>query len=252
MYAVERQRWLVDHAREAGRLEVLEVADALQVAPETIRRDLKVLERQGLLKRVHGGAVAIERLGFEDRLTVRSTLQADRKARIAEEGLRLIENAETVYLDEGSTVQALAERLNPERPLTVVTNAIPVAAVLAPRTHVTVIMLGGRVREHTLATIEWGTQMLDQLVLDLAILGTNGISIDRGLTCPDVTVAQVKAKAIDVSRRRVLLADGTKFGADSSYRFARVRDLTTIVTDRSADEGIVRKIRAHGVEAVVV
>lgn len=252
MYAVERQRWLVDHAREAGRVEVLEVAERLDVAPETIRRDLRVLERQGLLKRVHGGAVAIERVGFEGGLTVRTTLRADRKAQIADAALALVENAESVYLDEGSTVQALAERLAPNRPLTVVTNAIPVAALLAPREHLTVILLGGRVRQHTMATIEWGTQLLDQLVLDLAFLGTNGVTLDRGCTCPDVAVAAVKAKAVDVSRRRVLLADGAKFGADSSYRFARVSDLTTVVTDRSADERMVRRIRAQGVEAVVV
>lgn len=252
MYAVERQRWLVEQARDAGRLEVLDVAERLEVAAETIRRDLKVLERQGLLKRVHGGAVAIERVGFEGRLNLRTTQQTDRKALIADAALGMIGNSESVYLDEGSTVQALAERLAPARPLTVVTNALPIAALLAPRDHITVIVLGGRVRQQTMATIEWGTQLLEQLVLDLAFLGTNGVSLEHGCTCPDVAVAALKAKAVDVSRRRVLLADGTKFGGDSSYRFARVRDLTTVVTDRSVDEGILRKIRAQGVEAVAV
>jgi DeoR family fructose operon transcriptional repressor len=249
---VERHRWLVDHARSAGRLEVLDAAENLDVAPETIRRDLRILERQGLLKRVHGGAVAIERLGFEGRLTTRSTLQADRKQRIAEHALQVIGNAETIYIDEGSTLQMLAERLDPQRPITVVTNALPVAAVLAARDQMTVLMVGGRVRRQTMATIEWGAQMLDQLVLDLAFLGANGVTVGRGLTCPDSAVAALKAAAVAVSRRRVLLSDGTKFGADSSYRFARIRDLTTVVTDRSADEGIVRKIRAQGVEAMVV
>ena len=119
MYAVERRRWIVTTAREAGRVEVAEVARTLEVAPETIRRDLNALERQGLLRRVHGGAVPVERFGFEGRLVPRIGSRQDEKTRIAVQAATMISGAETLYLDAGSTVQALAERLRPARPVTV-------------------------------------------------------------------------------------------------------------------------------------
>jgi DeoR family fructose operon transcriptional repressor len=252
MYAVERRRWIVTTAREAGRVEVAEVARTLEVAPETIRRDLNALERQGLLRRVHGGAVPVERFGFEGRLVPRIGSRQDEKTRIAVQAATMIAGAETLYLDAGSTVQALAERLRPARPVTVVTNALPVAMLLAGRPGVSLLLVGGRVRGHSLGTVDhWAIRMLDELVIDLAVLGTNGISVERGLTCPDAGVAAVKSAAVAVSRRRMLLADGAKFGVDSSYRFSHVRDLTTVITDRIAGERHIRALRAVGVEVVV-
>ena len=252
MYAVERRRWLITAAREAGRVEVAGVARALSVAPETVRRDLNALERQGLLRRVHGGAVPVERLGFEGELSLRVVSRQGEKARIADQALTLLDAVETVYLDEGSTVQALAERLHPSRPLTVVTNALPVATLLATRPGVNLLLLGGRLRGATLATVEhWATRMLDDLVIDLAVLGANGVTVERGLTCPDVAVAAVKAGAVAASRRRILLADGAKFGVDSSYRFAQVRELSSVVTDRSAGDRQIRALRALGIEVLV-
>jgi DeoR family fructose operon transcriptional repressor len=253
MYAVERRRWLVDHARQNGRIDVGDVARLLDVARETVRRDLNALESEGLLRRVHGGAVPVERLGFEGKLSLRNHSRQDVKARIADHATTLLHAAELIYIDEGSTCQAFADRLAPSRPMTVVTNALPVATILAPRENVDVVVVGGRIRSHTMAAIDhWAVRMVEDFVFDLSVMGTNAITLDRGLTCPDAAVAAVKARAVVSSRRVILLADGTKFGADSSYRFAQVRDLTTIVTDRSAGDGPLRRIRGIGVEAVVV
>lgn len=250
---MERQQWLVEHAREVGRLDVNEVAAKLDVARETVRRDLRILERQGLVRRVHGGAIPVERLGFEGALETRRVDRSETKARIAEHALAMVGSAESVYIDEGSTCQAFAEHLVPVRPLTVITNALPVAMLMSPKPHVGVILLGGHVRSRTLGTIDhWALRMLEDLVIDLAFLGTNGITLDRGLTCPDAAVAAVKSEAIGRSREAILLCDGAKFGVDSSYRFGEVRDLRTIVTDRSAGEGTLRKMRGSGVEVVVV
>jgi DeoR family fructose operon transcriptional repressor len=253
MYAVERRRWLVNRARETGRIEVAAVAGVLSVAPETVRRDLRVLQAQGLLRRVHGGAVPVERGGFEPRLAARASLRQAEKARIAAQAARLVLAVESVFLDEGSTVQALAERLHPQRPLLVATNALPVAALLAPRPNVTVLMIGGRVRGRSLAGADhWSLRMLGDLVLDLTVLGAHGVSIEHGLTCPDAAVAGVKAAAVAAGRRAVLVCDGSKFGTDSSFRFADVRALSAVVTDHSAGEGRLRRLRGLGVEAVVV
>jgi DeoR family fructose operon transcriptional repressor len=253
LYAYERRRWLVDQARQAGRIDVAEVARALTVAKETVRRDLTALEAEGLLRRVHGGAIPVERMGFEGALSLRNASRTDEKSRIADHTIGLLGNAESVYIDEGSTTQAFAERFNPHRPLTVVTNSIPAAALLAARDQLTVILVGGRVRGKTLGTIDhWAIRMLEDFVFDVTVIGTNGLTAERGLTCPDPAVAAVKAKAVAAGRRTILLTDSSKLGSDSSYRFASVRDLDTIVTDRAANEGQIRRLRALGVEAVVV
>ena len=252
MYAVERRAWIVDHARTEGRVEVGWACAALGVAPETIRRDLNELEREGFVRRVHGGALPVERVGFEGHLAKRAATNHGAKVRIAEAALSLLRGAESVYLDEGSTVQELAEVLRPERPLTVLTCSLPVGMLLAERDNLTVVMLGGRVRGKTLATLEhWAIRMLENHVIDVAVLGANGISLTRGLTCPETSVAAVKVAACRAARRRVLLADHTKLGVDSFCRFAAVEDLATVVTDRGADAGEVRALQGRGVEVLL-
>lgn len=252
LYAIERRRWLVDQARTAGRIEVSEVARALTVAKETVRRDLSVLESEGLLRRVHGGAVPIERAGFEGALTVRSSNRQAEKARIGRAAQSLLGSAEIIYVDEGSTPQEFAEQLHPQRDLTVVTNALPIAVMLAQRPHLTVIMIGGRIRSRTLGTTDpWATRMLEDFVFDVSFIGTNGVTAERGLSCPHPGVGAVKARVVAASRRRVLLADAPKFGIDSSYRFARLSDMNVVVTDRGADDISLARTRALGVEVMV-
>ena len=251
MYAIERRRWIVDLARRAGRVEVQQVCDELAVAPETVRRDLNELERQGQLRRVHGGAVPVEGLGFEGELTARSSARAAEKDRIADAALAVVGGADSVFIDEGSTVAALAERLHPDRPLTVVTSALAVASRIASRPRLQVLQLGGRVRPHALGCVDhWAVRMLEDLVLDVAVLGTNGVSAQHGLTCPDPHVAAVKAAAVRAGRRRILLADHTKFGVDSFCRFATVKELDTVVTDRTSSNDHLKAVQDAGVEVV--
>ena len=225
-----RQSRIVEFARTRGRVEVAALADELDVAAETIRRDLKVLAVRRLLKRVHGGAIPLETAAFESTVEYRSQVDLAEKHRMAACAVQLLHGAETVYLDEGFTPRLIAERLA-EHELTVVTSSLLVAEALADSDSVTVLLLGGRMRGRTLATVDhWATDMLRGLVIDVAYLGTNGISTEHGLTTPDPAVAAVKHTAVTVARRRVLVAAHSKFGADSFCRFADVADFETIVT----------------------
>ena len=251
MYAEERRAWLVARARAEGRVDVVAVSDELAVAPETIRRDLKTLEAHGVLRRVHGGALPVEGLGFESALSTRAVSMREEKVRIAKRAVDLLDGAESVYLDEGSTTQAFVDYLPTDRPLTVVTSALPAAVALAGRANVTVLLVGGRVRGRTLAAVDhWATRMLDDLVLDLTLLGTNGVSLEHGLTTPDPAVAAVKAAAVAAARRRILLCDHTKFGLNSFCRFAHVRDLEAVVSDAGLDDGTAARYETLGVTVI--
>jgi DeoR family fructose operon transcriptional repressor len=233
MDADERQHRILATARNEGSVDVGKLAAELAVAPETIRRDLRLLEQQGLVRRTHGGAYPVETARFETSLEMRTTRSVAERRRIAAAAVGLLAGAETVFIDEGFTPRLIAEALPTDRPLTVVTASLPIAALLADASSaITVLMLGGRVRGRTLATVDhWATQMLSGFVIDLAFIGANGISREHGLTTPDPAVADVKAQVVRVSRRRVFSGIHPKFGASSFCRFAEVTDFEAIITD---------------------
>ncbi|MGP2442291.1 DeoR/GlpR family DNA-binding transcription regulator [Streptomyces sp. JW3] len=229
--AEERQREIVLAARSAGSVDVTALAAELGVAKETVRRDLRALEDHGLVRRTHGGAYPVESAGFETTLAVRATSHVPEKRRVAAAAAELLGDAETVFVDEGFTPQLIAEALPTDRPLTVVTASLPVAGALAGRGDTSVLLLGGRVRSGTLATVDhWTTRMLAGFVLDLAFIGANGISREHGLTTPDPAVSEVKAQAVRAARRTVFAGVHTKFGAVSFCRFAEIGALEAIVT----------------------
>jgi DeoR/GlpR family transcriptional regulator of sugar metabolism len=232
MLAEERQSQILAVARAEGAIDVGRLSGNLSVAPETIRRDLRLLEQRGLVRRTHGGAYPVETAKFETTLAMRTARRVPEKRRIAAAAVELLADAETIYIDEGFTPQLIAEALPADRALTVVTASLTTAAVLAESPVITVLLLGGRVRGRTLATVDhWATKMLAGFVIDLAFIGANGISREYGLTTPDPAVADVKAQVVRVSRRRVFSGVHTKFGASTFCRFAEVADLETIITD---------------------
>ncbi|NBM20981.1 DeoR/GlpR family DNA-binding transcription regulator [Streptomyces sp. GC420] len=232
MDAEERRRAILDAARRSGSVDVAKLAADLGVSKETVRRDLHLLEEHGLVRRTHGGAHPVESAGFETTLAVRTTLHVPEKSRIAAAAADLLGDAETVYIDEGYTPQLIAAALPRDRPLTVVTSSLATAGALAVCDNMTVLLLGGRVRGGTMATVDhWATHMLSGFVIDLAYVGANGISREYGLTTPDPAVSEIKAQVIRVSRRRVFSGVHTKFGAVSFCRFADVTQFEAIVTD---------------------
>lgn len=252
MYAEERQQWIVENARANGRVDVSEIAETLDVTTETIRRDLKVLERHGLLRRVHGGAIPVERLGFEPGLAARDAVLTAEKERIAKAALAELPDEGSVLLDAGTTTSRLAEALPLDRELVVVTNGLPIAMSLSARPNVTVLLVGGRVRGRTLAAVDsWALSALADTYVDVAFVGTNGVSIERGLTTPDPGEAAVKRAMIASARRSVLLADHSKVGVDHLARFASLEDIDVVVTDTGLDDAYAERLRAAGPRVVV-
>jgi DeoR/GlpR family transcriptional regulator of sugar metabolism len=186
MDADERRRSILELARRTGSVDVGKLSADFGVAKETVRRDLRVLEEHGLVRRTHGGAYPVESAGFETTLAFRETMHVPEKSRIAAAAGELAGDAETVFIDEGFTPQLIAQALPRDRPLTVVTASLATAGVLATREHTTVLLLGGRLRGGTMATVgHWATHMLAGFVIDLAFVGANGISREYGLTTPD-------------------------------------------------------------------
>ncbi|MEV4753230.1 DeoR/GlpR family DNA-binding transcription regulator, partial [Streptosporangium sp. NPDC049248] len=146
MYAEERQQEILCEARAAGRVDVVTLAERFGVTTETIRRDLTALERSGVLRRVHGGAIPVERLGFEPALATRDEVMTAEKERIAKAALAELPEDGAIIIDAGTTTGRLVQALPVDRELTVIVNSPPLATALATRANLTVFMLGGRVR----------------------------------------------------------------------------------------------------------
>lgn len=253
MYPEERQQRIVERARVAGRVEVTLLAEDLDVTTETIRRDLKVLERHGLLRRVHGGAIPVERLGFEPALAAREAVLTAEKERIAKAALTELPAEGSILLDSGTTTARLADALPLDRELVVLTNGLPIALALATRPNLTVLLIGGRVRGRTLAAVDsWALHALGESYVDVAFLATNGVSVERGLTTPDTTEAAVKRAMVRAARRTVLLADHTKVGSDHLARFADVADIDVLITDSGIEADDAARLRAAGPAVIVV
>lgn len=251
MFAEERQQRIAERARADGRVDVAALAAEFAVTTETIRRDLTVLERHGVLRKVYGGAIPVERLGFEPGLATREAVMTGEKERIATAALGELPTEGAVIVDAGTTTARLAELWPVNRELTVVTNAVPIATTLAARPENTVLLVGGTVRGRTMAAVgDWALRALGDTFADVAFIGTNGISVERGLTTPDTGEAAVKRAMIAAARRVVVLADHTKLGNDCLARFGSLADVDVLITDAGLDADVADELAAAGPKVV--
>ncbi|MET7359135.1 DeoR/GlpR family DNA-binding transcription regulator [Streptomyces sp. NPDC005562] len=251
MYAPERQQEILRLARDGGRVDVLSLAEEFRVTAETIRRDLKALDRAGLVRRVHGGAIPAGRLDFEPDLAEREGTAADEKDRIARAALAELPAEGSVILDAGSTVARLAAALPLESTLTVVTHGLPTAARLADHPGIQLHLIGGRVRQRTRAAVDaWALRAYGEIRADVLFLAANGYSAQGGLTTPDLAEAAVKRAAVAAARRVVLLADSAKHGQEHFARFGDLTDVDLLITDTGLGQDEAAEIEAAGTEVV--
>jgi len=239
---------LIVESRGAARLE--ELSTALGVSQATVRRDLNALAAAGRLRRVHGGAVTLDQRLAEPHFDVKAAAATAEKQRIAARAVELIAPDDTIYLDSGSTVLALARLLHGWDRLTVVTNSLPVATELAGRGP-RLIVIGGELRAASLALVGPLTRLLlDELHVDRALMGTFALSFDDGLTTTDPAEAYTKELVMRRAREVILLADSTKIGTRSFVSAGRLGDVDTIVTDTGIDERLVRTLKRRGIRVI--
>ena len=250
MLGAERRQALIDAVRTRGRLEVSAAAVELRTSTETIRKDLVALEEQGLLRRVHGGAIPIHSLTFEPDVVSR-TENLPEKRRIATRALQDVPPDGAIFIDAGSTTHLFAEMLTAAPGLQVFTNALTVASTLAHKHFLNCYTLGGRVRPSTLGQVgALAQRVFDDYRFDVAFVGTNAASFSRGLCTPDPDEATIKRLIIESSDRVLLLADHTKFGRDSLVKYADLDEVDLVITGEEL-EGDKRALLVDaGVEAV--
>jgi DeoR family fructose operon transcriptional repressor len=253
VYAEERQQAMAQLISQQGRLSVAQLAEKFGVTTETVRRDLSTLDRIGLVRRVHGGAVPMSAVtSIEPGLSERDLAHTAAKDAIAAAALTLLPPpGSMVIIDAGTTTARLAAVLPRDHRLTVVTHAVTVATRLAGLPHIELFLLPGRVRPTTHAAVGHDTvAALADLRADVAYVATNGLS-PHGLTTPDRDEAATKRAIVGAARRIVVVTDSSKIGVEAPLRFAALSDIDTLVTDAGIPTSDRTEIERAGVEVVV-
>jgi DeoR family fructose operon transcriptional repressor len=233
-------------------VRVDELTIELGVSAATVRRDLRQMEERGDLRRVHGGAVAPERRLEEQLFDDKTALAAAEKQRIAEAAARMIRPKDSIFLDGGSSVLALAALLHDRTDLTVVTNSLRVAAELAGGGP-SLIVIGGELRRLSQTFVGPLTRFtIDPIHVDRAFMGTIGIAPAEGLTTTDPREAYTKNLVMQHAQEVILLADSSKIGKVSFARFGAPGDIGTLITDRGLAEPLGRELRKQGIKIVLV
>jgi DeoR family fructose operon transcriptional repressor len=247
----ERQDEIARLVFDRGRVEVADLARRFAVTTETVRRDLSELDRQRILRRVHGGAVAYQQVRHEPKLTIRDTLHAVEKRKIARRAVDELPGEGTILIDSGSTLGFFAALLPDDRELTVFTNSIPVIQSLSVREAIEVNVIGGLLKRNTLAMVD-GTSVdtVRDLTVDVLFISTDGVSPERGFTTPYREEVAIKRAMIAAARRVVMLFDNGKVGNDQVLRFATVDEVDTIVTDDGVPAATIEALRALGPQVI--
>jgi DeoR family fructose operon transcriptional repressor len=254
MYAEERQQAIASLVIRQGRASVAELAQAYDVTTETVRRDLAALDKAGLVRRVHGGAVPARALHLvEQDVTERDTTRADHKDAIAAAAAEFFPlSGSTVLLDAGTTTSRIAAAIPTDRDLVVVTNSVPIAARLSAVPSVALHLLGGRVRGVTQAAVGEATlAVLGSLRVDIAFIGTNGITARHGLSTPDPDEAAVKRAMVKCANYVVVASDSSKIGREELISFAPISSVDALITDTEITDADRAELTGLGIEIVL-
>ncbi len=248
----ERQKQILALLTRQGRLSVNEIVEQFSISVATARRDLESLASQGKVERVHGGVIAIEQAPPELPILERENEQADEKSRIGLSAANLIADKETVFLGSGTTVLEVARTLRNRKNLTVITNSLPVLNALAGAEGVTVICLGGMLRDSEMSFIGHITeQALTEVRADKVIIGTRGVSLEHGLTNDYLQETLTDRAIMKIGREVILVADHTKVNRVATAQLAPLDSMQTFVTDSKADKKFIVALKKNGIQVIV-
>lgn len=249
----ERHHFIREQLSKNGFVSVNDLADQLDVTGATIRRDLRIMEKEGVLRRNHGGASPIHDKVTEMSLSDRNMTNREAKERIAIAASALINDRDSLAVTSGSTVEAFVRKLNLNGTVKVVTPSIRLGVILSETQNVELRILGGNVVSNTLTVRdEYSIQGLRNVRCSKLFFSCDGFSIEDGVTSAYVEEAHMTECMMNVSQQRILLADSSKIGKCGFGRICGLEDVDTLVTDSGISESLKVRIENLGVEVIVV
>ncbi|MFD0693446.1 DeoR/GlpR family DNA-binding transcription regulator [Paenibacillus sp. GCM10027628] len=239
--SLERKNFILDRLQAYGKVNAAELAKLMDVSMETIRRDLDMLEKEDLLKRVHGGAVKINFQLGEPPFYQRKDVSLENKKKVAQKAAQLVRDGDTIVMGGGTTILEMAHALRGVNKVTILTNSVPTSHTLLDSLnqglfHGKVILLGGELNEEQYSTSgSVCEKMLDLFCVNKAFISPGGISLS-GVMEYTLEESSISAKMIQVAKEKIILADHGKIGAEALCKFAQLDQINVIVCDQQAPQ----------------
>ncbi len=248
----ERQKQILSLLTREGRLSVAQIVRQFSISEATARRDLGLLASQGKVQRVHGGVVAVEQAPPELPILQRTSEQAYEKVAIGRAAAERITEGQTVFLGSGTTALEVARNLRGRRNLTVITNSLPVLNMLAGNRDISVVSLGGMLRDSELSFIGHITeQALAEMRADKVIMGTRGLSLEHGLTNDYLQETLTDRAILKTGREVIIVADHTKLNRVATALLAPLKSVHTLITDSQADKKFIQAVKKQGITVII-
>ena len=248
MLAQERRQHIFEDIEASGVASVRDLAQHFDVSTITVVRDLQELEQEGLIRRVHGGAISMRGTSYEPPFSAREAQLSPEKQRIACKAVELVADGDSILLDVGTTVLEVARALKGKRNLTVLVTNLRAALELANQTAIQVIMMGGKLRASELSLVGYLTEeTLRTFQVDKAFIGVGGITLEHGLTEFNFDEAGTKRAMIARARQKIVVADHTKFGKVMLTAVAPLNAVDLIITGNELDEGFIKQMEEASV-----
>ncbi|MCK6582264.1 MAG: DeoR/GlpR family DNA-binding transcription regulator [Anaerolineales bacterium] len=256
MKSIDRKSQIVEMVMGRGNISIADICSRFNISDMTARRDLNELDRQGLLRRVHGGAIANLGRSYEPSFQTRAVKNKEAKAAIGRKAAELIYDGDSIALDVGTTTLEIVQGLKGKRNLTIVTSCLQIAGMIVDQISLEVdarlIITGGIVRPRELSMVgHIPEQVYHDLHVDKAFIGIGGVSLEDGLTEYNIEDTQIKRMLIRSAQEKIVVADGAKFGVTTFTSVAPLTAVDKIVTDGSAPPEVLEKVRERGVEVIL-
>lgn len=248
--ALERQNKILQLINSNGSVRAADIAKAMDVSTETIRKDLVALHKRGLLVKKFGGAVAVHEFG-EQPVDARAMENQEAKNAIAARALDFIDGNSVIFIDSGSTLLCFAKAFPAGKGLALVTNSFKAVEYLV-KSNNSVFFVGGEVSETTMATSGmWASYSLNTMKIDVAFLGTSGFQSHNGPCSKTFSDIQFKTEVLKNSRRTIVLADSSKFTTNAISMYAEWSDIDMLITSEGAPNELMEAVKAQ-TDVVVV
>lgn len=253
MLIEERRQHILSLIKANGRVLVDELSESLHLSKITIRKDLDYLQTRNLVARTHGGALPPSAGSLADpTIQEKKELHAEEKVKIAKAAAALVSEGQCVILDSGSTTTEIARALLSFRKLTVITNALNIAADLA-HSDFEVILIGGTLRKNSLSVVgPLAEDVLQEMHADILFIGVDGFDAKVGLTTPNLLEARVNRAMVRASQKVVAVCDSSKFNRRSLSLIVPASEIHHVITDSKLSAEDVRAIRETGIEVTLV
>jgi DeoR family transcriptional regulator of aga operon len=253
MLSEERQRAILEIVNRDGRVLVIDLARQFHTSQVTIRKDLEILHTKGRIHRTHGGALPARESALEDpTLREKEKLHRKEKLHIAAAAARMVTEGQVVILDSGTTTTAIARALRNFQNLTIITNAVNIAAELSGSA-LEVILTGGSLRKNSFSLVgPIAEETLHRLHADILFLGVDGFDVQYGLSTPNLLEAKVNRAMIEISKTSVAVCDSSKFGKRSLSLIAPPSSLQHVITDAGIPKAELAALKKSGINVTLV